>query len=71
MQDATSVTTRERAPHRKVHFLEVVHSLLTVRATTAIAGTLAMSGFLAFLLIQHRVVFPYYDDYGLATLDIS
>jgi hypothetical protein len=32
---------------------------------------LALSCFLVYLLSQHRMVFPYHDDYGVATLDFS
>jgi hypothetical protein len=38
---------------------------------TKVAGCLALIGFVGWLILQHRVVFPAHDDWGYAVLDYA
>lgn len=46
-----------------------IHAVLTKPMVSALAGVVILVAFAAYLILQHRMVFLYHDDWGIAVLD--
>ena len=66
---ATAASTQTPIMAGKADVVSLLNNFLVRPRISIVGGTVVLAAFVVFLILQHRMVFPYHDDWGLAVLD--